>query len=236
MRGPNQWPSKIPNFKETISELMDSMADVGLTILNAMARVLEFDQDEFMSLFGKDYGVRCKLIRYPALNNPIDTPLDHGLGVGPHKDTGFLTILLQDQIGGLQVQAQDNGQWLDAKPIPNTFIVNIGEILERLTNQTFVATTHRVVNKALANYEDRFSIPVFISPALETKIPQINLTKATKKREIISDVKQDQLLQDEIYGVNELNGFIRSHKETRDAWYYFNEEQKQWKRKSLMSS
>ncbi|GAA5799287.1 hypothetical protein HPULCUR_004697 [Helicostylum pulchrum] len=232
LRGPNQWPRQIPGFKETITELMDSMAEIGLTILNAMARVLEFNQEEFMSLFGKDYGVRCKLVRYPALNNPIDKPLDHGLGVGPHKDTGFLALLLQDEIGGLQVQAQ-NGEWLDAEPIPDTFIVNIGEILERLTRQTFVATTHRVINKSLENYADRFSIPLFLSPSLETKIPQIDLNTVTK-RNIVSDVKQDQLLQDEIYGVNELGGFIRSHKETADTWYYLNEEQKQWQRKPLI--
>ncbi|GAA5807871.1 hypothetical protein MFLAVUS_001250 [Mucor flavus] len=232
LRGPNQWPSQIPGFKETITELMDAMAEIGLIILNAMARVLEFNQEEFMSLFGKDYGVRCKLVRYPALNNPVDKPLDHGLGVGPHKDTGFLALLLQDEIGGLQVQAQ-NGQWLDAEPIPNTFIVNIGEILERLTRQTFVATTHRVINKSLENYADRFSIPLFLSPSLETKIPQIDLNTVTK-RTFVSDVKQDQLLQDEIYGVNELRGFIRSHKETADTWYYLNEEQKQWQRKPLI--
>lgn len=111
LRGPNQWPRQVPGFKETITELMESMAQVGLTIIKAMAQVLEFDQEEFMSLFGKDYGVRCKLLRYPALNDPVAKPLDHGLGVGPHKDTGFLALLLQDEIGGLQVQTQD-GQWI----------------------------------------------------------------------------------------------------------------------------
>jgi isopenicillin N synthase-like dioxygenase len=111
LRGPNQWPTQVIGFKENITELMEAMAHVGLTILQAMAQVLAFDQQEFMALFGKDYGVRCKLLRYPALNDPVDKPLDHGLGVGPHKDTGFLALLLQDDIGGLQVQTQD-GQWV----------------------------------------------------------------------------------------------------------------------------
>lgn len=111
LRGPNQWPEQIPGFKENVTELMESMAQVGLTIIKAMAQVLQFDQDELMALFGEDYGVRCKLLRYPALNDPVDTPLEHGLGVGPHKDTGFLALLLQDDIGGLQVQTQD-GRWV----------------------------------------------------------------------------------------------------------------------------
>lgn len=231
LRGPNQWPRQIVGFKENVTELMEAMTQVGLTIIKAMAQVLEFDQNEFMSLFGQDYGVRCKLLRYPALNNPINKPLDHGLGVGPHKDTGFLALLLQDEIGGLQVQTQD-GEWIDADPILDTFIVNIGEIFERLTKQTFVATTHRVVNKTTANHVDRYSIPLFLAPALETKIPQIDISTVEKKN-IVSDVKQDQLLQDEIYGVNELLGYLRSHKTTANAWYYFDEEQKQWHRKPI---
>lgn len=111
LRGPNQWPEQIPGFKENITELMESMTNVGLTIIKAMAQVLQFNQEEFMALFGENYGVRCKLLRYPALNDPVDTPLDHGLGVGPHKDTGFLALLLQDDIGGLQVQTQ-SGRWV----------------------------------------------------------------------------------------------------------------------------
>ncbi|KAG2200060.1 hypothetical protein INT47_007705 [Mucor saturninus] len=233
LRGPNQWPRQVEGFKENVTELMEAMTQVGLIIIRAMAQVLEFDQEEFMSLFGHDYGVRCKLLRYPSLNDPIDKPLDHGLGVGPHKDTGFLALLLQDEIGGLQVQTQQ-GEWLDAVPIPNTFVVNIGEIFERLTKQTFVATTHRVVNKPSKNHTDRFSIPLFLSPALETKIPQIDLPTVTKKN-VVSDVKQDQLLQDEIYGVNELLGYLRSHKVTADTWYYFNDEQGQWKRKPVVA-
>lgn len=230
LRGPNQWPDQVPGFQETITELMESMTQVGLTIIKAMASVLEFDQDEFMSLFGQDYGVRCKLVRYPALNNPIDKPLDHGLGVGPHKDAGFLALLLQDQVGGLQVQSQD-GEWIDAHPIPDTFIVNIGEIFERLTKRVFVATTHRVVNKNTVNHEDRYSIPLFLAPALETRIPQIDINSQVTKRNVISDVKQEQLLQDELYGVNELSSFLRSHKITADNWYYLDEKEKQWHRR-----
>lgn len=95
-----------------------------------------------------------------------------------------------------------------------------------------MATTHRVVNKPSSNCTDRFSIPLFLAPALETKVPQIDINSATKKN-IVSDVKQDQLLQDEIYGVNELLGYLRSHKVTANKWYYYDDEQKQWHRKPV---
>jgi hypothetical protein len=71
---------------------------------------------------------------------------------------------------------------------------------------------------------------LFLAPALETKVPQVDVPTATKKK-IVSDVKQDQLLQDEIYGVNELLGYLRSHKTTANKWYYYDEDQKQWHRK-----
>lgn len=231
LRGPNQWPKQIPEFKQVITQLMDNMTRVGLKILKAMSQVLQIDQDKFMSLFGSEdtAGVRMKLLRYPALNDPVDRPLDHGLGVGPHKDAGFLALLLQDEIGGLQVQTQD-GEWIDADPIPNTFVVNIGEILERLTKKTFVATTHRVLNKESAVYIDRYSIPLFLAPALETKIPQIDIPVANKKV-VYSDVKEEQLLQNEVYGLNELLSYIRSHKKAAERWYYLDETTNEWRRR-----
>jgi isopenicillin N synthase-like dioxygenase len=104
-----------------------------------------------------------------------------------------------------------------------------------LTKQTFVATTHRVINKSSVGYTDRYSIPLFLAPALETKIPQVDVPIGTKKK-IISDVKQDQLLQDEIYGMNELLGYLRSHKTTANKWYYYDEDKKQWHRKPISNT
>ena len=108
--------------------------------------------------------------------------------------------------------------------------------MERLTNRTFIATTHRVLNNP--EDQDRFSIPVFLAPSLDTRVPQA-LTPATSAEEetdknaktVISDVKENQLLQDEIYGVNELKGFFRSHPRIRDRWYQYDEESKVWSRR-----
>ncbi|KAL0080677.1 2OG-Fe(II) oxygenase [Phycomyces blakesleeanus] len=215
LRGPNQWPEGVPGFKEDITALMAAMTDVALILLRAMVRTLNIDEDKFMAMFGNDYGARVKLLRYPAMSNEEDRPNEHGLGVGPHKDSGFLALLLQDELGGLQVQTQ-TGKWVDAVPIPNTFVVNIGEILERLTRKTFVATTHRVLTLTSTD-QDRFSFPLFLAPALETRIPQLDVPLAAKN--VVSDVKEEQLLQDEVYGVNELNSYCRSHTKVAQKWY-----------------
>ncbi|KAI9244296.1 2OG-Fe(II) oxygenase [Phascolomyces articulosus] len=231
MRGPNLWPEDLPEFKKTILELMQAMTDVGITILRAMARSLKVvDEKEFMAMFNDDYSARMKLTRYPGMKNTADKPLDHGLGVGPHKDYGFLALLLQDPIGGLQVQTHD-GQWIDATPIPDTFVVNIGETLERLTSKTFIATTHRVLNNP--EDRDRFSIPVFLAPSFDTHVPVAFKPTAeeTDSKKVVSDIQENQLLQDEVYGVNELNGFFRSHPRIRDRWYIYNEETKLWSRR-----
>ncbi|KAI9491140.1 hypothetical protein BDB00DRAFT_930711 [Zychaea mexicana] len=230
LRGPNLWPKSIPDFKTTILDLMQAMTDVGIIILSAMAKNLKVvDEKAFMEMFNSDYSARMKLTRYPGMKNTTDRPLEHGLGVGPHKDYGFLAVLLQDPIGGLQVQTHD-GQWIDATPIPDTFVVNIGETFERLTRKIFIATTHRVLNNP--EDRDRFSIPVFLAASLDTRVPQV-IASAVEldNKKIVSDVQENQLLQEEVYGVNELNGYMRSHPRVRDRWYNYDEKTKLWSRR-----
>ena len=91
MRGPNLWPENLPEFKKNILELMQAMTDVGITILRAMAKSLRVvDEAAFMEMFNDDYCARMKLTRYPGMKNVADKPLDHGLGVGPHKVNMYL--------------------------------------------------------------------------------------------------------------------------------------------------
>ncbi|RUS31329.1 hypothetical protein BC938DRAFT_478050 [Jimgerdemannia flammicorona] len=191
--------------------------------------------------------------RYPPMGDEVDRPVDHGLGVGPHKDYGFLTVLMQDDVGGLQVQTAD-GEWIvcipkipsnsfnlrhqrrssntsystfpqDATPIPNTFVINIGEAFERLTQRCYVATTHRVLNNAAGR--DRISVPVFFNPAVDARMPDVRVPDdilALAPARVISDVKEHQLLQDSIYGVNAFKGLSRSHVNVFERWYVVSEE------------
>jgi isopenicillin N synthase-like dioxygenase len=86
------------------------------------------------------------------------------MGARPHQDTSFFTILLQDDVGGLEVQAR-NGEWLAAPPRPDMFVVNAGEFLERLTCGCFCSAMHRVVNRSRS---ERYSVPFFVSPSYPT--------------------------------------------------------------------
>ncbi|KAI8341804.1 hypothetical protein BC941DRAFT_390313 [Chlamydoabsidia padenii] len=256
LRGPNQWPDQLPSFKPTILQLLEAMHQVGLRVLRAMAQSLGIDEVQFMDLFGEDLGMRMKLVYYPGMENKTIIPLDHGIGVGPHKDYGFLALLLQDDIGGLQVQLLD-GRWIvstkkkvgmnfyfgkagfqrififhtqDAKPIEGTFVVNIGEIFEKLTKKRFIATTHRVLNN---KNQDRHSIPLFLAPHNQCHIPRLDtfFPETPTRLEYTCDVSEDQLLQGDIYGENEFKGYRRSHVEETHKWYYFDENQQQWYRR-----
>ncbi|OZJ03339.1 hypothetical protein BZG36_04216, partial [Bifiguratus adelaidae] len=210
IQGPNQWPNAelVPDFRPTCMTFMDACIQVARKLMEAMALVLGLEHDWFRPMFGEDdeggYGphVRMKVVRYPSMTDEKDKPEAHGLGVGPHKDYGFLTILMQDDVGGLQVQSPQ-GEWIDATPIPNTFIINVGETFERATQRCFKATTHRVLNNSSG--KDRISVPVFFNPAVNAKIPFINVSDEIKRltpQNVISDIQEGQLLQKEVYGEN----------------------------------
>jgi isopenicillin N synthase-like dioxygenase len=105
-----------------------------------------------------------KLIHYPPA--PQARPEDL-FGIHPHTDYGFLTILAQDDVGGLQLQRVD-GTWMPAPYVPGSFILNIGDILARWTNDEFSSTPHRVINRSTT--ADRYSIALFFDPSLDATV------------------------------------------------------------------
>ena len=113
---------------------------------------------------------RMKIVRYPGRDATGDDQ-----GVGAHKDGGFLTLLLQDENKGLQVEY--DGRWVDVEPIPGTLVVNIGELLELASNGYLRATVHRVVTPPAG--VERFSVPFFFSARLDATIPLLDLSART---------------------------------------------------------
>jgi len=107
--------------------------------------------------------VRARLIHYPPQH---ENPSDGQFGAAAHTDYGTITVLWQDDVGGLQVRNRD-GDWIDAPPIEGTFVINIGDMLERWSNNLFVSTPHRVVN---ASGRERYSIPVFYDPDYDVTV------------------------------------------------------------------
>ncbi|KAF9279524.1 hypothetical protein BGZ68_007874, partial [Mortierella alpina] len=142
---------------------MDQLEILSQHLMEAVALSLNLKASYFRDLFGANPYYRLKCAKYPSVERAAT------IGCGAHKDTGFLTVLLQDMVGGLQGQNPATGEWMDTRPIPGTFIVTLGQSIERLTGGLYHATVHRVLNNTSG--QDRYSIPFFFDPQLDAMIP-----------------------------------------------------------------
>ncbi|MBF0277314.1 MAG: isopenicillin N synthase family oxygenase [SAR324 cluster bacterium] len=159
---PNRWPDFMPKLKETLNEYFNASNELGKVLLRAFAAGMKLSHDYFTRSFSKPL-TRGALIHYPPQPSKLG---NEQFGVGPHTDYGCLTLLCQDLVGGLQVLHR-NGTWITAHPIPETIVVNVGDLLHRWSNNKFLSNPHRVIN---ASGGERFSVPVFVDPNWDTLI------------------------------------------------------------------
>ena len=155
LSGPNQWP-KLENFKEVLEKYTCNMTKLGRNLMRlALLSSGVKDLSVMQSLDTPTIWLR--LLHYPPIskNSPSDL-----YGSAPHTDFGCLTILAQDEIGGLQVQTRE-GKWIDVPKLEGSFVVNVGDMLSRYTNGLLRSTPHRVINKS---GKERFSCPFFFDP------------------------------------------------------------------------
>ena len=155
--GPNQWPENQPNFRKALERHWDLMILLGRRITEGLAMSLGFDKKKFARFMNKSHSF-MRISNYPPYGK--DQEENVGDGIGAHIDYGFLTILLQDNIGGLEVKNADN-EWVSAPMIPGTFLINIGHMIQRWTNDYYKATVHRVIPP---KHETRCSLPFFFEP------------------------------------------------------------------------
>ncbi|MGE0666717.1 MAG: isopenicillin N synthase family dioxygenase [Sphingomonadales bacterium] len=155
--GPNQWPD-LPGFGEAVSAYYDAVFALGRRLLRGFAMALGESPRFFDSMVTKPPS-QLRLIHYPANARAQDVP-----GIGAHTDYECFT-LLRATSPGLEVM-NGRGEWIDAPPLPGAFLVNIGDMLELLTNGAFVATSHRVRNVT----EERYSFPLFFSFDYATQV------------------------------------------------------------------
>jgi isopenicillin N synthase-like dioxygenase len=210
LQGPNQWPAALPEIKATVLEWQRQLTGLGIRVLEAFALALRQDKDVFAPIYEAGVIQHVKLIRYPGRDA---TGGDQG--VGAHKDGGFLTLLLQDVQGGLQVEA-DDGSWIDAPPVPGTFIVNIGEVLEMASNGYLRATVHRVVTPPAGR--DRLSVAFFLGAALDATIPLLDLD-ADLAAQALGPTADPQNPLFRAIGQNYLKGRLRSHPDVAERHY-----------------
>ncbi len=156
LHGPDQWPSGLPGWKETMLECYGALSGLGRAILGAFALALDLPETFFDKWLTGPMATLGPL-HYPPHSGRIT---EARLGAGAHTDFGCLTILWQDDAGGLQVKNLA-GQWIDAPPIPGSFVVNIGDMMARWSNDLFTSTYHRVIN---TSGRDRYSMPFFFDP------------------------------------------------------------------------
>jgi isopenicillin N synthase-like dioxygenase len=164
----NQWPVDFPRLHADLSPYYDAVCAVARRVMAAVAVSLDQPVDFFDPAYEKPLA-RGQLVYYPA--SIAADEAEERFGVAPHSDFGVLTVLLQDTTGGLQVCAK-SGDWIKAPPIPGTLICNIGDLLERWSNNRFASTVHRVINRSKGA---RYSIPVFFDPHTDTIVDPINL-------------------------------------------------------------
>ena len=165
LHGASLFPD-IPGFRETTLEYLDAMTRLGHTLMRGLALSLHLDADYFERCCTTDPLILFRIFHYPPL--PGAAPAESTWSVGEHADYGLLTILRQDEIGGLQVNSR--GRWLEAPPIQNSFVCNLGDMLERMTGGLYVSTPHRVRNRSSRG---RLSFPFFFDPNWDAEITPI---------------------------------------------------------------
>jgi isopenicillin N synthase-like dioxygenase len=162
LHGANQWPANLPGWRETMQDYYDAMEKLGREMLHAFALALRIPEDYFDGWLAAPMTTLGPL-HYPPQAGHIT---EAQLGAGAHTDYGCLTMLAQDDAGGLQVRGKD-GAWIDAPPVAGSFVVNIGDMMERWTNGVFTSTLHRVIN---VSGRERYSLPFFFDPDFDAPV------------------------------------------------------------------
>jgi isopenicillin N synthase-like dioxygenase len=164
LHGRNLFPD-IAGFRETVLAYIEAMTRLGHALMEGFGLSLGLDASYFDDRYTRDPLVLFRIFNYPAAEPAAAEP---EWGVGEHTDYGLLTILKQDDVGGLQVKGPAG--WIDAPPVPGSFVCNIGDMLDRMTGGFYRSTPHRVRNPG---GRARLSFPFFFDPGFDADVRPI---------------------------------------------------------------
>lgn len=200
--GPNQWPEALPELKPLLLRYQAEVTRIGIDVLKAIALALGQPENAFAEIYDPSPSQLLKIIRYPGRE-----AAGSDQGVGAHKDGGFVTVLLQDTTPGLRIRTEE-GVWIEAPPVPGTFVINSGELLELATNGFVRADVHDVVTPPAGI--ERFSVAFFLGARYDATIPVIPLPDDLKRAERGITVDPLNPIFREV-GINHLKSRLRSH-------------------------
>ncbi|GAA3403843.1 isopenicillin N synthase family dioxygenase [Pseudarthrobacter polychromogenes] len=213
LQGPNLWPDEsFPELRPVAMAWAELMSAVGMELLRGIAVSLQLPEDYFDEPFQGSPAWMGKLVHY--VGGVVEAAGDQG--VGSHADYGFVTLLLQDDVGGLEVLPPGAAAWVQVEPLPGALVVNLGEMLEVATEGYLAATIHRV--QAPPPGVDRYSVPFFWSPRLDAVIHPVPLPPELKAAARgITDDPANPLLAS--FGMNMLKGRMRAHPDVTERHY-----------------
>jgi isopenicillin N synthase-like dioxygenase len=174
LHGRNLFPADMPEFRDAVLDYLAAMTSLGHTLMSGIALSLGLDASYFSDRYTADPLVLFRIFNYPP-PTAVPPTREPQWGVGEHTDYGLLTILKQDDSGGLQVKS--GSTWIAAPPVPGSFVCNIGDMLDRMTGGRYRSTPHRVRNVARRG---RLSFPFFFDPNFNADIKPIELPDAER--------------------------------------------------------
>jgi isopenicillin N synthase-like dioxygenase len=163
-RGANRWPPNLPGFRETVVDYCDTLERLVQKMVRLYARALDLPAEYFDGPF-KECQYSLRMTHYPHQDGPIEDEF----GLAPHTDTSFLTLLAPNDVPGLSIRTQ-SGKWIDAPAIEDAYVVNGGQMLQRWTNDVFLATPHRAINRSGG---ERYAIPFFCDSNIDWPIAAV---------------------------------------------------------------
>ena len=213
LQGPNQWPERPAGLKPALLAWHDALQGVAAQLLQAFALSLGQRADAFDACWQGQPNQVVKTIHYPGRGDAPGAARD-AQGCGAHKDSEFLTLLLQDDVGGLEVLR--DGRFEPATPLPGSFVVNTGELLELASNGYYTATTHRVV--APPPGRSRQALAFFFAARLDAVVPCLPLPPALRDAARgIARAPSNPLFRE--VAANTLKGRLRSHPDVARRFY-----------------